>query len=418
MKSVIKFFLISILIISLSYSQDGWELQNSDSTEFLNDVYFLDKNIGWIVGRDGTILNTINGGENWTKQNSGATLELTSVQFLNESVGWIVGDETILYTEDGGDDWTLFEQKVLGNPKFVYFVDENYGWIGGHDAYILKTSNGGKDWESIKVEYDALEGAFFLNDKIGWFFNTYGFYKTEDGGYTFIEEYDLELCNSLFFLNTNLGWIGRGSRSMEMSSVFFGEIESTIDGGATWDRQIDGICIESIKFFDENNGLAIGMIGGKSQMKGLFLKTNNGGETWESQFLDSVGVREFHFIDMNTGWIVGFYGHGNILKTIIGGVTTLPDDENLRLKEFLLFQNYPNPFNPLTMINYQLPITNYVELTVYNLLGQKVTTLVSKKQKAGYHQAEWNASRLSSGVYYYKIEAGEFQDVKKMILLK
>jgi hypothetical protein len=85
---------------------------------------------------------------------------------------------------------------------------------------------------------------------------------------------------------------------------------------------------------------------------------------------------------------------------------------------FNLEQNYPNPFNPITIINYELPITNYVDLSIYNLLGQKIITLVSQKQNAGSHQVEWDASGVTSGVYYYRIEAGEFQDVKKMILLR
>jgi len=87
-------------------------------------------------------------------------------------------------------------------------------------------------------------------------------------------------------------------------------------------------------------------------------------------------------------------------------------------KKFMLKQNYPNPFNPKTIINYELRITSNVELSIYNLLGQKVATLVNEQQQAGYHQVEWDASGFSSGVYYYRIEAGEFQDVKKMILLR
>jgi hypothetical protein len=87
-------------------------------------------------------------------------------------------------------------------------------------------------------------------------------------------------------------------------------------------------------------------------------------------------------------------------------------------KEYNLSQNFPNPFNPKTIINYELPITNFVELTIYNLLGQKVITLINEHQNAGYHQIEWEASDFASGIYYYKINAGDFQDVKKMILLR
>jgi flagellar hook assembly protein FlgD len=83
-----------------------------------------------------------------------------------------------------------------------------------------------------------------------------------------------------------------------------------------------------------------------------------------------------------------------------------------------LWQNYPNPFNPKTIINYELPITNYVDLSIYNMLGQKIETLVSKKQNPGRHQVEWNAKNMPSGVYYYILNAGGFQEVKKMILLK
>jgi hypothetical protein len=85
---------------------------------------------------------------------------------------------------------------------------------------------------------------------------------------------------------------------------------------------------------------------------------------------------------------------------------------------FKLYKNFPNPFNPTTKINYELPIANYVDLSIYNLLGQKVVTLVNERQQPGHHQVLWDASEFASGVYYYRIEAGEFQDVKKMILIK
>ena len=88
------------------------------------------------------------------------------------------------------------------------------------------------------------------------------------------------------------------------------------------------------------------------------------------------------------------------------------------LKVFALKQNYPNPFNPVTTINYELPITNYVDLSIYNLLGQKVATLVSKQQTAGRYTAQWDATGFASGVYYYEIKVGNFRDVRKMILLR
>jgi len=95
----------------------------------------------------------------------------------------------------------------------------------------------------------------------------------------------------------------------------------------------------------------------------------------------------------------------------------LPQDPNVP-ETYQLHQNYPNPFNPTTMINYQLPMTDYIELSIYNVLGQKVATLVSERQAAGAYQVEWDASGYSSGVYYYSLKAGEFYNVKKMILIR
>jgi hypothetical protein len=86
--------------------------------------------------------------------------------------------------------------------------------------------------------------------------------------------------------------------------------------------------------------------------------------------------------------------------------------------EYKLETNYPNPFNPSTTINYSLKNHGSVTLRVYNMLGQQVSTLVNEEQQAGPHSVNFDASRLSSGVYFYSIESGSFRASKKMILMK
>jgi len=83
-----------------------------------------------------------------------------------------------------------------------------------------------------------------------------------------------------------------------------------------------------------------------------------------------------------------------------------------------LEQNYPNPFNPTTTINYSLPQQGMVTLKVYNIIGQEVGTLVNGYRNAGTHSVAFNAQQLSSGVYFYRLQAGNFSSVKKMLLLK
>jgi len=83
-----------------------------------------------------------------------------------------------------------------------------------------------------------------------------------------------------------------------------------------------------------------------------------------------------------------------------------------------LDQNFPNPFNPSTTIFYQIPTNSRVTLHVYNVLGQLVNTLVDEDRPAGFHEATFDASRLATGVYFYRMTAGKFVSIKKMLLMK
>jgi alkaline phosphatase D len=106
------------------------------------------------------------------------------------------------------------------------------------------------------------------------------------------------------------------------------------------------------------------------------------------------------------------------VQGIAGGISGL-EEPLTDVSDFQLFQNYPNPFNPLTAIGYQLSAASHVELSIYNLLGQKVAVLVSERQQAGYHEVEWNATGFASGVYLYRIATDKgFTQTKKLILLK
>jgi hypothetical protein len=88
------------------------------------------------------------------------------------------------------------------------------------------------------------------------------------------------------------------------------------------------------------------------------------------------------------------------------------------VEAYALSQNYPNPFNPTTNINYQIPRAGLVTMKMFDVLGREVMTVVSGMQEAGKHTVQINASRLSSGMYFYRLESGSFTNVKKMMLLK
>ena len=93
------------------------------------------------------------------------------------------------------------------------------------------------------------------------------------------------------------------------------------------------------------------------------------------------------------------------------GVAELP-------KDYKLYQNHPNPFNPTTAIDFALPKANRVELTVYNVLGNEVAKLVDGEMTAGHHSIVLDGADLTSGIYFYHLKAGEFTQMKKMVLMK
>ena len=86
--------------------------------------------------------------------------------------------------------------------------------------------------------------------------------------------------------------------------------------------------------------------------------------------------------------------------------------------EFALSQNYPNPFNPTTTINYALPLSSEVLLVIYNLRGEEVDRLFNGQQAAGYHTVAWDASHVASGIYFYRLQAGDYIETRKLVLLK
>jgi hypothetical protein len=119
---------------------------------------------------------------------------------------------------------------------------------------------------------------------------------------------------------------------------------------------------------------------------------------------------------------VGHYGMGGMyynlfIDTSAEPIGIISNEKNVPDK-FYLSQNYPNPFNPKTIINYQLPMSNYVKLTIYDAIGRETAVLVNQKQNAGSYSVEWDGTNYSSGLYFYKLECEGFTDVKKMALIK
>ncbi len=346
-------------------SQQDWTAQSSGTTNDLHGVSFTDANTGTVVGSFGTILRTTDGGTNWTPQSSGTTWDLLDVSFTDASTGTAVGfSGTILGTTNGGTNWTLQSSGTMNNLFGVSFTDANTGTAVGQFGTILHTTDGGINWTSQSGTAENLRGVSFTDANTGTAVGT------------------------------------------------FGTILRTSDGGTNWTPQSSGtsISLTGISFTDANTGTVVGL-------GGTILSTTDGGASWTSQSSGTTNQLDgVSFTDANTGTAVGLLG--TILRTS-GGTTWVQENGTSQIpNDFALKQNYPNPFNPSTNIEYSIPSESFVELKVYDLLGNEVATLVDEQQQAGVYRADFTADNLPSGMYFARITANEFTQVVKMILLK
>jgi photosystem II stability/assembly factor-like uncharacterized protein len=143
------------------------------------------------------------------------------------------------------------------------------------------------------------------------------------------------------------------------------------------------------------------------------------GKTWTVQefTLSNVGGRDIVIPNEGCGWFICDNGH--VYRTMTPDrVTTGTESRPVLPSVYRLSQNYPNPFNPSTTIKYELPKSSVVRMSVYDMLGREVSVLVNERREAGVHEVKFDASGLSSGVYVYRLQVGDFVQSRKLLLLR
>ncbi|MGE5435822.1 MAG: YCF48-related protein, partial [Syntrophothermus sp.] len=318
-------------------------------------------------------------GESWTEINNNITSDLHSIYFIDSLIGWCAGKNVIYKTTDGGLNWNLKYTANLQWFNSIRFVNQSTGLAVGVSnlgGIIYKTTDGGENWSlnhlMFEIEHTSLQ---FITDSTIYIFGENSFFfKSTNQGYTwdtlFVEMIGLYDIIDIYFLNDLKGWV----------TDVYGVILYTSNGGENWTQQRPNLgrydWLESIVMFDSTTGWAVG--------------TGFDNNTSE------------HF--------------SAILKTTNGGITFVEND--IEINNYLLNQNYPNPFNPSTKIKYNLPKQAIVTIKVYDVLGNEIKTLINEEKPSGEYEVEFDGSSLSSGIYFYQIQSGEFLDTKKMVMVK
>lgn len=417
MKSRFLVIVLAICSRSLLPGQSGWTVQNAGITTLIRSIKSLDRNIGWITADESVIRRTTNGGMTWDTIPSPTQVPWT-IAALNDSIAMVshYGSSAIIYrTTDGGVSWTSVFEQQGGFIDALLMVDQHIGFALGDPVNgqwtVLTTTDAGVTWQhcaneppQIGVEYGWTQSFCTIGTRHFWFGSDEAkIYRSTDGGeswsYTVTSS---ALCSAVSFTDSMNGVAG----------FYDGTVAYSSDGGVTWNDatppgsgSIWGITNDGIRSFWLPRGDT------------AFVSTDRG-RTWQSEFAGPWGgyLRDINFSrdgSVLSGWVGSSEGGVARYEGVVTSLHT-PGSSSF----FSLDQNYPNPFNPTTTIAYDLPVDGHVALTVYDVLGKEVLILVNEHQKAGHHVTTLDASRLSSGIYFYRIQAGEFSQTRKVVLVR
>jgi len=403
------------------------QVEIEDFTGRLNKTHFITPQAGWILSSS-QIFRTTDGGESfhevvpadedpqyeWQR-------DYQEIFFSDDQTGWIISRyEGIFRTEDGGDTWDRIGEGTDGSFNSVWFHGPDTGWMAGSNGEIRRTGDGGQTWEQLDSGTDErLREIRFADSQIGWVAGNDGtILRTTDGGDSWVEQdsgTDRTL-NSFTVFDAQTAWAAGDDEII----LFTG------DGGSTWSTQhlAEDISfrtpdLENIFTIDRDTVWAVG--GYRQNVLTMF--STDGGLTWARVPVpEGWLLKNAHFTNSQSGWAVGesgtilrYSGPGSEAET---PVSVHPGDPSELVTELELDQNFPNPFNPTTQIHYSLPEPSNVRLDVFNMLGQRVAVLVNEGKSAGRHTVRFDASGLSSGVYFYRLQTGSQTLARQMMLIK
>jgi photosystem II stability/assembly factor-like uncharacterized protein len=419
------------------------------NTILISGKSYVDFQRGLLITRDGG--KSFSHFENLTHIDE----SINDISAVDDKHFWFVTSKKIFATFDGGDTWEVqFEDTSI--TDFLNYIEmfDNFNGVAMGDPKteasltpILKTTDGGKNWIQVNTNvFGAWSGDIwrridFVDMDIGYFYTTGGipdnrFVKTADGGKTWNTLEAPAGTKVLKFFNEKIGVNYAYSSSRNSIGIY-----ATHDGGITWPYFTPitggwGIDIEFIP--NEPSKIWV------SNMNTLFFSSDTG-KTWTHKptFYDPAGIRDIKFINDRIGWIIS--NNSLILKTNSGGFLVGIESTQELPNTFQLHQNYPNPFNPETTISYVIPSLGnlkdfssstsprndniHVTLKVFDVLGREIATLVDEVKQPGMYNVKFTInnkhsvlstqySTLSSSVYFYRLQAGDFTFVKKMMFLK
>lgn len=437
---ILTVFTINTFVYSQTFSVDF------TSNWYIQHVQAVDKDVAWAIcklslsAQDLKLIRRTSIGEWILCQRNGLDTNVSYYGFyaIDSSIAYIANWKDVFKTTDGGDNWS-YVISTWGSSGFINDIifsktDPNVGYIlsdpvngAGTPAPVFKTINGGSTWDTL-----------FMNFGSGYYGLTYtaSLYGTDH----------------LFFSGNGIPLANINAR-----------IHSTSNGGANWFSFVlpgSNLAYKSI-IFKEN--LTTGVVTCFQKFNKKAMRTTNGGQSWFETYefhewgdpivrhakssntwylvdrmdfkksindgitwelTSTINNGSFNTFDITQekdvvyGWMNGLPG---TIHRMIDTVKLLSDISQIGEEipsGYELKQNFPNPFNPETNLQFSIPRSGHVILKVYNSLGQVVNTLVDENLSQGVYNYSFDATGLSSGIYFYRLESADYVDVKRMVLIK
>lgn len=433
----------------------NWNLSYPPETYFniLYSVMALNTNEIFICGANGTICKSTNGGSNWQQLFGAINNELYYSHFIDDNNGYAASFNSVIKTTNGGANWVKLTSAVVGGP--LHFINPNTGFLTSMSAGLMyKTTNGGINFNTVITGYPTTFRAFsFINDNNGFVVTTNAkALKTTNAGNNWlqIDSTINAYYADIVFTDSLTGYIS-GAKTSPAGAL----IKKTTNGGTTWAEQTinSTLGMTTLYFINNNTGFAASNSSGQN-----FFRTTNGGINWVAGTSVFNYINDISFVNENIGYACAPFGafyrttnggsnwvqlttpvnysirsmyHNNnsgityilgaggmILKSTNGSITGFEHTGNNIPEGYYLSQNYPNPFNPVTTFSFALPVSGNVKLTVFDVTGKETDVLVNGEYSAGAYKIDFDASYLASGVYFYKLQANDFTETKKFVLLK
>jgi len=346
------------------------------------------------------IYRSTNNGVNWTS----TSLNNQSIFTLYVSGGTVyAGTSNGIYTSvNNGANWT--QSYLAGEGVGSILTNGGFMFAGGTGVRV--SSNGGASWIQYLATYNikalAVSGATIFAAA-----TSSGVWKSTNNGTNWT--LSLSGTDPLTFLVSGA--------NVYVSTSFSG-LQMTSNSGTNW-TQVSVTMNYANSILNQDTYY----ISGRDLNLGVYL-SSNGGSTWLERN-QGFGVAPYTVLALcfhNTYVFAGTFG-GSVWRR---GYSELLSPAGVELinsnvpENYFLSQNYPNPFNPSTKINYKIKSSGVVSLKVFDLLGKEVAALINEKQNAGSYAVDFNSAEfnLPSGIYFYTLNAGEFKETKKMVLVK